>query len=121
MHSGRGRLGRVRNQLAAPEPCRIRQRPFIASTLRGGSKTRQALWTVVWNLNAGDFLERTVWLCGVANQFRSVPVDLVQKGTIRRHPVISRSAGDGRVEASGGAISRNFRARRIACDFEPLD
>ena len=53
-----------------------RNRPFIASAL-GELKSRQALRTVVRDLDAGHFLERTVWLRGVANQLRSVPVDLV--------------------------------------------
>src|SRR5215469_13028960 len=104
--------------LGTPEPRSIPQRPFIASRPWGRSKTRQALWTVVRDLDAGHFFERTVWLRGVANQFRCVPVDLVQKRAVRRQPVICRSAGDGCVETSGSAISWNFRACWIDCDFK---
>src|SRR5215470_2933892 len=48
---------------------------FIAPAPGGHSKTREALRTVVWNLDAGHFFERTVRLRGVANQFRCVAVD----------------------------------------------
>src|SRR5215472_13768808 len=88
--------------------------------LAGGSKTRQALRTVVRDLNAGHFFERTIWSRGIANQFGSIPVDLVQEGAVGRHPAIGRSAGDSCVQTSRGAISQNLRTRWIACDFEPL-
>src|SRR5262245_16244593 len=55
---------------------------------------------------------------GVAHQFRSIPVDLVEIGSIRRDPVVARAAGDVSAEPPGGAISRNPGARRIARDFE---
>src|SRR5262249_61945015 len=46
------------------------------------------------------------------------PVDLVEIGAIRRNPAITRSAGNGGVETSGGAIARNLRACRILGDGE---
>src|SRR5262249_13869039 len=64
------------------------------------------------------FLERTIRLSCVADQFRCVPIDLVQESAIRSQPVIARSAGDGCVETSSGAISWNLWARRILRDFK---
>src|SRR5262249_10269064 len=74
---------------------------------------------VVGNLHAGDLLKRTVRLSGVAHQFRGIPVDLVEIGAIRRNPGIARSAGDGSVETSGGAIARHLWACWIPGDAEP--
>jgi len=48
------------------------------------SKSRQPLRAVVGNCYAGDLLKRAVRLSSVTLQFRSVPVDLVEIGTIGR-------------------------------------
>src|SRR5215469_17464911 len=82
------------------------------------SKTGEALGTVVRDLDTRHFLERTVWSRGIANQFRCVPIDLVEESAVGRYPVIGRPAGDRCVETPRGAISWDFRTRWIACDFE---
>ena len=82
------------------------------------SKSRQALRVVVANFHPGDLVERPVGPRGVAHQYRGISVDLVEIGSIRRNPVIARSAGDGGVETSGRAVARNLRACRILRDFQ---
>ena len=82
------------------------------------SEPRQALRAVVGNPHAGDLLKRTVRLSGVAHQFRSIPVDLVEICAIRRQPVIAGAAANRSIDRSEGAISWNLRARRILRDGE---
>src|SRR5262249_2492963 len=77
------------------------------------SKSHQALRAVVGYLDAGDLLQRTVRLRGIRNQFRGIPVDLVEMPAIRRNPAVARSAGDGSVEPPGGAVPRTLAARGI--------
>src|SRR5262245_54107438 len=89
-----------------------------ARPVAAASESRQTLRAVVRNLYAGNLLERAVRLSGVAHQFRGIPVDLVEKGAIRREPVVGRAADHGSVEPPGGAVSRNLRARGVARDLE---
>src|SRR5215467_12692468 len=82
------------------------------------SETCESLWTVVGNLDAGDLHQRTVRLSGVANQLRSIPVDLIEKCAIRRYPAIGGAAGHRSVQPPGSAVPRNPRARGIARNFQ---
>src|SRR5215469_7369301 len=84
------------------------------------SESRQALRTVVRNPYAGDFSERTVRLCGVADQFRRIAIDLVEMRTVGRDPDIAGTAAHRAVEGTKSAIARNPRARRILGDFETV-
>jgi len=77
------------------------------------SESRQALGAVVRNLDAGHFVQRTVWLSGIAHQLRGIAVDLVEIRAIWRKPVIARAAANGSIDRPEGAISQNLRARRI--------
>ena len=77
------------------------------------SESRQALRAIVGNFHARDLVKRTVRPSGVAHQFRGIPVDLIEIGTIRRNPVIARAAANGSIDRLEGAIPQNFRARRI--------
>src|SRR5580700_9204682 len=82
------------------------------------SEPRQPLRAVIGNRNAGDLLKRAVWLRGVPYQLRGVPVDLVEKGAIRRNPAIARSAADVPTKPPECAIALDFGARRILRDFD---
>src|SRR5882762_4182252 len=93
---------------------------IIRVPARARSESRQALRAVVGDGRAGDFLQRTVRLGGVAHQFRGIPVNLVEIGAIRREPVVARAAADGSIQRPEGAISRHFRARRILCELQPF-
>src|SRR5216684_4575245 len=75
------------------------------------SESGQALRAVVRNARAGDLVERTIPLDGVAHQFRGVPVNLVEIGTVWRQPDVVRAAADDSADPPEGAISRNLRAR----------
>src|SRR5215813_8396162 len=98
-----------------------RERPFVASCPWGDNLvTREALRTVVRNLDGGYFFERTVRLRGITNQLRCIPINLVQETAIGRNPVIARSAGNRCVQTSRGAISWNLGARWILYDFKSL-
>src|SRR5262249_56115833 len=92
-------------------------RPVIPSA---SSESRQALWAVVGNLDAGDLIKRTVRRCGIGHKFGGVGINLVEIGAIRRNPVICRSARNGSVEPPGGAISRYLWARWVLRDFQPF-
>src|SRR5262245_50837116 len=83
-----------------------------------GSEPRQALRAVVGNRHAGDLLERTVRMSGVAHQFCGIPVNLVEMGAVWRDPVVGRAAAHGSVEPPSGAVSGNLRARGIGRDFQ---
>src|ERR1700722_6859328 len=83
-----------------------------------GSEPGQPLRAVVRNLHAPDFFQRAVRMGGVARQFRSVAVDLIEIRAVRRNPGVGRTADHGSVEPSGGAVSWNLWACGIARDFE---
>src|SRR5260370_10762545 len=55
---------------------------------------------------------------GVADQFRSISVYLVQMLAIWRNPVIAWAAANGSIDRPEGAISRNLPARRILRDAD---
>src|SRR5262245_6350104 len=82
------------------------------------SESRQALRAVVGDRDAGDLLQRTVVVCGVADEFGGVSVNLKQVRAVRRNPVVARSAGDGCIETSGRSIAWNSRARGILRDLQ---
>src|ERR1700756_5275170 len=82
------------------------------------SDPRQSLRAVVGNLHAGDFAKRAIRLSGVAHKPRGIPVDLIQKCSVRRDPVVARAAGNVTAEPPGRAIAPNFRARGILGDTD---
>src|SRR5262249_48753064 len=86
---------------------------------RAASESGQALRAVVGDLHAGDLFERTVRSRGVAHQFRGIPVDLVEVGSIGRDPVIARSATDISTQRPEGSIARDLRTRGIFRDLQP--
>src|ERR1700730_11356371 len=88
--------------------------------LKAQSESRQPLRTVIGEFHSGHFRERAVRLRGVTDEFRGMPINLIQESAIWRHPVVGWSAGDGCVESSGGAVSRNLWARWILRDLEPF-
>src|SRR5580704_6964990 len=77
------------------------------------SESRQPLRAVVGDGDTGNLLQRAVWLGGVPDQLRGVPVDLVEKGAIRRHPIVARAAADVSTKPPEGAIALDVWARRI--------
>src|SRR5579863_1670090 len=85
---------------------------------RAGSESRQPLRTVVRDRHAGNFLQRAIRLGSVADQLRGVPVDLVEKGAIRRDPVIAWAAADVSTKPPEGAIALDNRTCGILGDFE---
>src|ERR1700746_1148594 len=67
-----------------------REQLLIASVLLWAeSESRQALRAVRGDRDAFNLLKGTVRLSGVAHQFRSIPVDLVEIFAIRRQPAIA--------------------------------
>src|SRR4029077_11382872 len=82
------------------------------------SESRQTLRAVVGDLDACDLLKRTVWLGGVAHQFRSISIDLVEIGAIWRNPAIARATANHSINSSESSISRDLRARGVLRDRE---
>src|SRR5689334_14247392 len=98
-----------------------REQLLIASALLWAeSESRQALRAVVGDRDACNLLKGTVRLSGVAHQFRSIPVDLVEIFAIRRQPAIAWAAANHSIDCSESAISRDLRACRILRDFQPF-
>src|ERR1700756_1565362 len=91
---------------------------MIAGPVEPESESRQSLRAVVGNRDAGYFFQRAVRLRGVPHQLRSVPVNLVQKFTIRRDPAVARATADVSTEPSEGAIALDLGARRILRDSD---
>src|SRR5215813_15455180 len=87
---------------------------------RAQSESRQTLGAVVRDCNAGDFIQRSVWLRRISDEFRGVPVDLIEIRSVWRKPVVARSTADVAAECPERAVSRNLGAGGVLRDLQPL-
>src|SRR5262249_8687148 len=108
------RFGRNPPTAGASRPTRALHVPPVQS------ESRQALRAVVRDRDACDLAERTVRLRGVPDELRSVSVDLIQVGAVRREPVVAWPAADVATERPERAVSRNLGASGVLRDFQTV-